>query len=568
MLQVLFSWLVIGVASYIFGRAALAALYRGKADALRTPDICMAAGIVVVTVYAEFFSLFYKVAGIACVLLGAAGILIAALYVFRCLRRHEHIRRPGIAGVGRCRVAVAAVFVLATALWTLRGPGHYDTGLYHAQAIRWIEEYGVVPGLGNLHMRFAYNSAFMCLQALFSLQWLVGRSLHTVNGFCCALMAVYAVTTVRVRSREGAWRTSDWLKCATLLYIATVRWDISSPCTDIWAMLLVLYVCTKWCEFTEAGITDIEPWCCICLLSFYALTVKLSVAPFVMLTLWPLYCLIRERRGREIWKNVVGGLLIVLPYLIRNVIISGYLVYPYAQLDLFPVDWKMDPDVAVEDSLWIRAFGRGYNNLEDYYAAPVFRWIPHWFCGQSVGNRILVLVGAVCACVLLVRLWRYIRAKRFRETVFVTTILLCLFFWLAAAPLLRYGIAWLFIVIAAAAGNAGGQIKRHRLYAAVSAGMLLAVLLQCAAYGWDLPGGGFDNLEPVHLIVQAMYPAWPQTAYPIRGQEELSVWMPDEGDLGGYYAFPSTPQGGQFRHLGLRGDGFEDGFRYLPDAAG
>jgi len=30
-------------------------------------------------------------------------------------------------------------------------PLSYDTGLYHAQNIRWIETYPLVPGLGNLH---------------------------------------------------------------------------------------------------------------------------------------------------------------------------------------------------------------------------------------------------------------------------------------------------------------------------------------------------------------------------------------------------------------------------------
>lgn len=67
-----------------------------------------------------------------------------------------------------------------------------DTTLYHIQAVHWIEEYGVMPGLGNLHNRFAYNSAFMPLQALFSLRWLIGNSLHTLNGFICCVFLVYA----------------------------------------------------------------------------------------------------------------------------------------------------------------------------------------------------------------------------------------------------------------------------------------------------------------------------------------------------------------------------------------
>ena len=67
---------------------------------------------------------------------------------------------------------------------------HYDTGLYHAQSIRWIEEYGVVPGLGNLHTRLAYNSASFCLSALYSFAFLGGQSYHCVAGFLAFLLAV------------------------------------------------------------------------------------------------------------------------------------------------------------------------------------------------------------------------------------------------------------------------------------------------------------------------------------------------------------------------------------------
>lgn len=69
-----------------------------------------------------------------------------------------------------------AVLVLLMAYGTSRGYMHVDTGLYHAQAIRWIEEYGVVPGLGNLHSRFAYNSAAFPLCAIYGMRWMAGGS--------------------------------------------------------------------------------------------------------------------------------------------------------------------------------------------------------------------------------------------------------------------------------------------------------------------------------------------------------------------------------------------------------
>ena len=71
---------------------------------------------------------------------------------------------------------------------------HVDTGLYHAQAIRWIEEYGVVPGLGNLHSRFAYNSAAFPLCAVYSMRWLGGslfpEGIHAVQGFLALLVGI------------------------------------------------------------------------------------------------------------------------------------------------------------------------------------------------------------------------------------------------------------------------------------------------------------------------------------------------------------------------------------------
>jgi len=43
----------------------------------------------------------------------------------------------------------------------------YDTDLYHAQTVRWINEYGTVKGLGNLHSRLGFNSLWLALASLF-----------------------------------------------------------------------------------------------------------------------------------------------------------------------------------------------------------------------------------------------------------------------------------------------------------------------------------------------------------------------------------------------------------------
>lgn len=211
MLIVLFSWVIMGGAAFLFGKVITDSLYRSRLKVMGRLDIYLIMGIIFLNVYAQLFSLFYKVAGIACTVLGTTGIVIATVYTWKYFSRQE---KPDLLSAhtgekpSRWRWAAFAFCLLFTLLWEIREPMQYDTGLYHSQAIRWIEEFAVVPGLGNLHMRLAYNSAFMCLQALFSLGWFVGQSLHTLNGFCC--LAALAYTCFTMRLTWGGRRLSDF----------------------------------------------------------------------------------------------------------------------------------------------------------------------------------------------------------------------------------------------------------------------------------------------------------------------------------------------------------------------
>lgn len=560
MLSVLFSWLVMGAASFLFGKALVDGICRRNLQRMGRPDIYIMTGIIFLNIYAQLFSLFYKVAGIACTILGLAGIILTVVYVTGHLRAGRQIRIfSGVESVKMplWRAALLLVCLLSALLWTTQHPGQYDTGLYHAQAIRWIEEYGVVPGLGNLHMRLAYNSAFMCLQALFSLEWLVGQSLHSLNGFFCLCALLYAFGTVRIPGREK-WQTSDLLKCVMVIYVVDKRYSIASSGTDLWAMLLILYICTKWCELLECGEEETAPWCYVCLVGFYALTVKLSAAAIVILVCYPLYLLIRRKDFRGILYNGILASIIVFPYLIRNVIISGYLVYPYAGIDLFSVDWKMNPEELIRDSFDIRMWGRGCTNIEEYNNT-LFGWMPHWFLSQTMGNRILLAVGAVCTLFAVYMIWKQIVDKRYGYAVILTASVVCLIFWLMTAPLIRYGQVYVLIIIAFVLGGWTGKtfVPKRDILAAAGTCIMLANLI---FFGSKVREVGEMTAEG-YWLKQPPYGAWPATQVQM---ENVIIWKPDD-DLIGYPAFPSTPSGRQLDHLQLRGEGFEDGFRYTEE---
>lgn len=554
MLTVLFSWMIIGGASLLFGKAITDSVYKGRLEEMGRPDIYIVTGVIFLNVFAQFFSLFYKVAGIACTILGLAGIVIAAVWAYKGIRHKKRWtlfpgcerKRPEL-----WRIAALLLALVFTLLWTTQSPDQYDTGLYHAQAVRWVEDYGVVPGLGNLHMRLAYNSAFMSLQALFSLGWLLGQSLHTLNGFLCLMALGYAFSTVRLWGRESC-RVSDLLKCVMVIYVVQKRYDISSSGTDILAMLLILYLFIKWSEYRESCREDGVLYGYLCLVSVYAVTVKLSAASAVVLALYPLYLFLKNKNLRAVLAHVAAGLLILLPFLIRNVIISGYLVYPYGGLDLFQVDWKMDQEVLARDSLDIKMFARGIQNSAEYDTSMI-GWIPRWFLSQSMGNRVVLAVGALCIPVALYLLWKSLREKRYAQGALLGASLVNLIFWLAAAPHIRYGGPYIYVLAAVTLGTVEFAYRDRILPAAA----VIVLLPYLASYG--VKAVETPEIMAEYSIRQPDYLSWQSTQYPVGNQH---IWKPDEGDLSGYFAFPATPQGNQLKVLELRGESFREGFRH------
>ena len=64
---------------------------------------------------------------------------------------------------------VYSVLLAVTTIWvailSMSSPTIYDDGLYHFNSIRWLNEYPIVLGLGNLHSRLAFNQSFFAYVA-------------------------------------------------------------------------------------------------------------------------------------------------------------------------------------------------------------------------------------------------------------------------------------------------------------------------------------------------------------------------------------------------------------------
>lgn len=605
MLSVIFIWIYILLTSFLIGYGVLRLLTRHLAypaekhgkKALapgrmpKQPDAYIMCGLVCVTVYAQFFSLF---AGVGL----WANVFLCTVCAWIILRERKGIAEvlakwlpwgdSGTAGAGVgmqgksdslfCAlkyISVMGLFLLF-AYGTSRGMLHYDTALYHAQSIRWIEEYGVVKGLGNLHCRLAYNSASFALSALYSMAFLGKGSFHCVAGFLAFLLASGCLRLVD-SLRERKLHASDFARVMCVYYLVNIFDEMISPASDYFMVLIAFYLVITWLSLAQSGEREIFPYALLCVLAVFLLTVKLSAALILLLVIYPACRLVKEKRWKEtgVWLGL--GFVTALPFFIRNVILSGWLVYPFTRIDLFTVSWKIPKGVADYDAREIQVWGRGYSDVTRYAVSPT-EWLPDWFHALAGSDKIFVLAAGLAVAALLVWAVRE-RTRSFALLTVQGTVAASFLFWLCTSPLMRYGCVYVYLTpavvfggIYAAVMEAGGRAQaegilnceaenvtvRWRLIAGNI--VCTAVVLLLAYKVFALGRGIVTSHENKYWILQKEYENYDVESCKIEG---VTFYYPVKGDQTGYDAFPSAPAKPQIVFLG---DGLADGFRAADSA--
>ena len=101
-----------------------------------------------------------------------------------------------------------AIVIAAAGLWTANqalGPGDaHDSGRYHYQVIRWINEHRLVPGIANLDTPYALNTGNLLQVAAVNTGPWAGRAEHVTNGLLLwALLAHALVSMARLARGRG-----------------------------------------------------------------------------------------------------------------------------------------------------------------------------------------------------------------------------------------------------------------------------------------------------------------------------------------------------------------------------
>ena len=550
MLMTLVTWFYAGLTCFLLGIGIDAFTDKCLNYRLKKEDSIFWAGLVTATVYAQFFSIFYKVGMLA-------NLVLVILCLAICIIRNKQIKNIVISWknhTNKAGMIIVFVLIILWSYYTSRGYMHIDSDLYHAQSIRWIEEYGVVPGLGNLHERFAYNSSFFAVSALYSMKFILKDSMHTMSGFFALLLSVTSLDIVKSWKRKK-FELSDYARIGAIYYLTTIVDEVVSPASDYAIMCVIFLIVIKWLDCLEeqkAGRIENVPYALLCVLCVYAITLKLTAGLILILLIKPAYMLIKKKAWKSIFIYFAMGVIVAIPWFARTVIISGWLIYPFPTLDLFQVDWKMNGELIALDAAQIKAWGRALYNVT-LLDTSIREWFPNWFKITLSSTEKLLILGNIISCFsfVIMTIWNLLKRKLelLDDILVICSVVASYLFWQISAPLMRYGYAYVLLLDFLLAGWVINRISKTKMIYYL---IVLFGIYKVFALGEEISKTYFFK---ECYIYQEDYGVFEMEAYEIEG---YTFYVPVEGALQGYDYFPSSPVKAD---ITLRGKGLEDGFR-------
>jgi len=513
-------------------------------------------GLVGVTWYAQIFSLFGGVGLLSNIILCVASISIAI--VFRKEFKATISNRMAFLYERKITFFIGIFLFVIMAYCASNGYIHYDTGLYHAQSIKWIEEYGVVFGLGNLHTRLAYNSAAFALNALYSFSFLGSQSFHVTAAFCALLLA-FECLNLRQIFEDKCLHVSDFAIFMAIYYLLTIQDEFISPASDYYMVCLSFILVIRWIRLVENKKLDASGFAMLAFLAGFILTIKLSGALLILVAVIPIVQYIKQKDYKKIFLCLLIGLVIAIPYLIRNLILSGWLLYPSTFVGI-NVDWKIPVDIAISDYKEIQVYGRGFTDIAAY-DLPITKWFPTWFAGRAMTDKLFIAAAIVGVGYFMIKCLYYgftickgkKTPEKMQELMIELVLCLCFIFWMCTSPLMRYGCLYVYLTAGVIWGRCLlGLLKNKVVLRVLYCLLILVAIYKAFTFGVETAKAATTD----YLVCQKDYENFDVFTYELDG---VTIYAPKEGDRVGYDAFPSSPW--VMDKIGLRGTDIRKGFK-------
>jgi hypothetical protein len=349
-------------------------------------------------------------------------------------------------------IAVTMLFVLFSATQDVY---QADAYIYHFNAVHWISEFPAVPGLIHIHERLAFNSSFFLFAALNNIWFLHDAYYHTALSFLVVITAIQWIAVLF--SKNYTWKQKLFVvSTAPFVLVAIVLSKrVSSVSTDLSTFLISLVFALELLSqdrFRYIFLAGLSA----CVFSFKLIGMT-AIFAFMILIVFKSYKMVFKNHSVEssniriLLASAVIFSISITGFLLRNAILSGWLLYPipFGILNLH-LPWSIPLADVIKMNEITTHFAR---TMSPGATMGFFEWLIPWLGKWQSHFEILLLFVSL----LLILVNFSIPGIRkivsgFKEQYIMVTLYgaLSLAIWFYGGPDIRLGQVyfWIFFAIA------------------------------------------------------------------------------------------------------------------------
>lgn len=199
---------------------------------------------------------------------------------------------------------------------------YIDNETYYIQTIKWINEYGFVKGLVNLHVFLGQTSGWHITQSAFSFSFL-NQDYNDINGLCLILINIFTLLKLNSfwQNKNQLFLVIGLLPIANLLLFQFI--NVPSPDLAVYLFsFLLFYYFIKHFDTIETDSYNL-----IFILSIFIVYIKITSFPILLIPLI-LLCLNFKKLYSKIYISYIFGIILFGLFVAKNLIITGYPFFP------------------------------------------------------------------------------------------------------------------------------------------------------------------------------------------------------------------------------------------------
>jgi hypothetical protein len=334
------------------------------------------------------------------------------------------------------KIILAVIFILILAQ-SASPPFLLDNESYYIQTIAWLNEFGFVNGLINLHVFLGQTSGWHILQSAFSLNFIY-ENFNDLNGLCLLLGNYYTLIKLNDYFKFKNNPMNLVIGLFPIFNVFLFQF-VSSPSPDLAVYIISLFIfygfLMNYHACSKNGLISLV------MLTSFLILIKVTTIVFI---LFPIIIYVKHYKHVKQYSFLVWVIAILTISLIvlKNILITGNPMYPLSGIESFKTTWSLPANIETYFYNYAKAYGYGLTP-EVYNSSSYLNLLKEWFFQTGIDgffNKVIILL-------LIIFLFFIKKFKSNKAVLFIFGIaLLQLVILFITSPQFRFYMPFVFIL--------------------------------------------------------------------------------------------------------------------------